>query len=187
MFDFSRFPILITERLRLRQLTHDDAEGMRAMLSSEEVLRFLNLDPVDTPGKAISLIDWLNEQYEQQNGINWAITLADDGRLIGSCGGHSWNRGDRHIDIGYQLLPAYWGGGYATEAARAIIGWLFENLDLHRIQADCTDGNIASERVLLKCGFSVEGIWREQCWEHERWVDIKQFGLLRKEFEHVEK
>ena len=40
----------------------------------------------------------------------------------------------------------------------------------------------ASERVLLKCGFKLEGIWRESCWEHERFVDIKQFGLLRREF-----
>ena len=181
MFDFSLFPTLTSERLRLRQLTHDDADAMSAMLSSEEVLRFLNLDPIDTHDKAIGLIDWLNNQYEIENGINWAITLAGEDRMIGSCGAHNWNRGDRHIDIGYQLLPAYWGGGYATEAARAIIGWLFENLDLHRIQADCTDGKIASERVLLKCGFTVEGLWREQCWEHERWVDIKQFGLLRRE------
>ncbi len=99
------------------------------------------------------------------------------------CGAASWDRDNRHIEIGYHILPSLWGQGYATEAAQAIIGWCFENLDLHRIQGDCTDGNIGSERVMLKCGFKAEGVWRESCWEHGRFVDIKQFGLLRREFE----
>jgi RimJ/RimL family protein N-acetyltransferase len=128
------------------------------------------------------MIDWLAGSYQQQEGIDWGITLHGDDRLIGMCGAYQWNRSNRRIDIGYHVRPAHWGHGYATEAARAIIDWCFQNLDLHRIQADCTDGNLASERVLLKCGFTVEGIWRESCWEHGRFVSIKQFGLLRHEF-----
>lgn len=93
-----------------------------------------------------------------------------------------WDRQNRHADIGYHLLPSHWGKGYATEAARAMIRWCFANRDLNRVEADCTDGHTASERVLLKCGFKVEGLWRERCWEHRRFVDIKQFGLLRHEF-----
>jgi [ribosomal protein S5]-alanine N-acetyltransferase len=54
---------------------------------------------------------------------------------------------------------------------------------VHRIQADCTDGNVASERVMLKCGFTYEGTWRQACWDHGRFVDIKQFGLLRRDYE----
>ncbi len=123
-FDFSSFPILFTDRLRLRQLTHADAEGMMAI----------------------------------------------------------WDRSNRRIDIGYHIRPAHWGHGYATEAAHTIVGWCFQNLDLHRILADCVDGNLASERMLLKCGFTVEGLWRKSCWEHGRFVSIKQFGLLRHEF-----
>jgi [ribosomal protein S5]-alanine N-acetyltransferase len=51
-FDFSRFPILTTERLRLRQLTHDDADAIMALFGSPEVLRFLNQSPTDTPKKS---------------------------------------------------------------------------------------------------------------------------------------
>jgi len=182
IFDFSNFPILTTERLRLRQLTHDDAEAMMAIFSSPEVLRFLSEPPVDTREKAIGMIDWFNGLFQNQDVVNWGTTLRGDDHLIGMCGTYAWDRSDRHVDIGYHLLPAHWGKGYATEAAHAIIRWSFDNYDVHRIQADCTDGNLASEHVLLKCGFKVEGIWRERCWEHGRFVDIKQFGLLRREY-----
>jgi RimJ/RimL family protein N-acetyltransferase len=182
MFDFSSFPIITTDRLRLRQLTVDDAEGMMATFSAPESLRFLNQPPVDAREKAVGMINWFNKLYDGHDCVNWGITLLGDDQLIGMCGTYQWERSDRHIDIGYHIQPAHWGKGYATEAARAIIRWCFDNLDVHRIQADCTDGNIASERVLLKCGFTVEGIWRERCWEHGRFVSIKQFGLLRSEF-----
>lgn len=181
-FDFTTFPVLTTERLILRQLTPDDAEGMMAIFGDPEMLRFLNQPPTDTPQKARDLIAWLAGNYERKEGIDWGITLRGDDRLIGMCGAYDWDRFSRHIDIGYHIIPAQWRKGYATEAARALIGWCFDQLDVHRIQADCTDGNLASEGVLLKCGFTVEGIWRESCWEHGRFVNIKQFGLLRREF-----
>lgn len=180
--DYPGFPTLTTERLLLRQIIPDDAEVIRAIFGSPEVLRFLNLPPVDTHEKAMELIDWLNSRYRDHHEPQWGIVLPGTGELIGPCGVYQWHRSYRHIDIGFHILPALWRNGYATEAARAIIGWCFEHLDVHRIQADCTNGNIASERTLLKCGFKVEGIWRESCWEHNRFVDIKQFGLLRQEY-----
>jgi ribosomal-protein-alanine N-acetyltransferase len=182
MFDFSSFPNLTTARLRLRQLTPADAEAVIALFSAPEVVRFLNQPPTDTPEKAVGLIDWLNGQFEKQAGVNWGITLLDDPCVIGICGCDKWQPEDRRVDIGYHITPAYWGRGYATEAAHAVIAWCFEYLDVHRVQADCTEGNSASERVLLKCGFTFEGLWRESCWEHGRFVNIKQFGLLRREY-----
>ncbi len=182
IFDFTIFPILTTERLRLRQITRTDSGDMMALFGAPEMLRFLNNPPVDTPEKAVNMIDWLAGNYQKQEEIDWGITLHGDDHLIGMCGCYQWERSNRHIDIGYHILPEQWGKGYATEATHAVLRWAFDNLNLHRIQADCTDGNIASERVLLKCGFKVEGIWRESCWEHERFVDIKQFGLLRRDY-----
>ena len=182
IFDFTRFPILTTERLRLRQMSHADAEAIIAIFGAPESLRFSNQPPTDTPEKAVALIDWLNSLYETQRGVQWGITLHDEDSLIGHCGTYGWDRENRHIDLGYHIAPSHWGRGYATEAAQAVIRWSFDHLNLHRIQADCTDGHLASERVLLKCGFEVEGLWRESCWEHGRFVDIKQFGLLYREY-----
>lgn len=185
LFDFSSFPVLMTTRLRLRQITPEDTQSMMVLFGTEEMLRYLNMEPLDTPEKAIGLIDWLGKEYEAHKGVDWAITRQEDGQFVGMCGLYRWERGDRKIDLGYHIAQAHWGQGFATEAAHAIIKWAFEHLDVHRIQADCTDGNIASERVMQKCGFKLEGIWRESCWEHGRFVSLRQYGLLRHEYHPV--
>ena len=150
-------------------------------------MRFLSSPPIDTHQKAVELIERFNRYFRAGDGLNWGVTLPGEERLIGICGASEWDRVNRHVDLGYLLLPSVWGNGYATEAARTVIDWCFDQLDVHRIQADCTDGNGASERVLLKWGFQLEGIWRENCWEHERFVSLKQFGLLRSAYRPLRK
>ena len=181
LFDFSSFPVLQTSRLTLRRMTLDDADSMMRLFGDARVLTYLNQAPMDTREKALEFIDWLRGNYERHEAIDWTITT-HDGDFVGMCGLYQWNRNDRRIDLGYHILPDVWGRGYATEATHAMLGWGFAALDLHRVQADCTDGHGASERVLLKCGFTLEGIWRESCFEHGRFVNIRQFGLLRREY-----
>jgi ribosomal-protein-alanine N-acetyltransferase len=184
-FDFSHFPILETERLRLRQITHDDAQALVDMFTKPEMVRYVIEEAnITTLPAATGFIDWLNSDAEGPNGMCWwGITLkGGDDRLIGTCGFHLWEKDHRRVDIGYNMDVPYWGQGYTTEAAHAVVRWCFENLDLHRVQADCTEGNIGSERVLEKVGFTLEGIWRENTFEHGRFVNIKQYGLLRREY-----
>jgi ribosomal-protein-alanine N-acetyltransferase len=177
------FPILTTDRLRLRRLSHADADAIIAIYGDERVLQYLDDPAITTPEKAIALIDHFNSLFEEKGELIWGISMRDDDTLIGTCDLYEWNRRHRFINLGYILHPSVWGKGIATEVSREMIRWAFANLDIHRIQADITEGNLASENVLLKCGFTVEGVWRESCWEHERFVNIKQFGLLRREFE----
>lgn len=184
-FDFSEFPVLTTTRLHMRQLSVADSADIQRLFSDPRVLQYLNFAPFDTLDKAQGLIQWLTSLYDQQKGLQWALISRADGQFIGTSALHEWHRSDRHIELGYHILPEYWGQGYATEAAQALLRWAFEVLDVHRVQADCTDGHGASERVLLKCGFTLEGIWRESCWEHERFVNIRQFGLLRREYDAI--
>lgn len=182
MFNFASFPTLTTERLILRQLTSADAGSMIALFGTPEMLRFVNRPPIDTHAKALDLLQWFHKNYAAHDAVQWGITVRGEPQVIGAAGMYAWSRADRRVDIGYHIASRHWGRGYATEAARAVVGWCFAALDVHRVQADCTEGNDASERVLIKCGFTLEGIWRESCWEHERFVNIKQFGLLRREF-----
>ncbi len=182
VFDFSAFPTLTTHRLHLRQLTPEDTAALMTIFGTPEMLRFLNQPPLDTHEKALDLLHWFAENYERHEAVQWGITLHGRNDLIGTCGTYAWDRENRHVDIGYHIVSAQWGQGFATEATHAVLGWCFEHLDVHRVQADCTDGNLASEGVMLKCGFRFEGLWRESCWEHGRFVDIKQFGLLRREY-----
>ena len=183
MFDFSYFPVLETGRLRLRKMTNDDADSLIAIFNDEEVNRYLSGGPpCSNRVEAISTLDWMQSWFDARGGLRWGITLKGEDKVIGTCGFHFLSRENSHCDIGYDLIPLYWRRGYVTEATHALVRWCFENLDLHRIQADCTEGNIGSERVLEKVGFTHEGTWRESCFEHGRFVSLKQYGLLRREY-----
>lgn len=181
-FDFSAFPELITDRLRLRALHTGDAEALATLYAIPDVMRFLNYDPADSPEKARGLIQWFQQMYDNRENVQWAIVLSETDAFIGMCGTYHWERDNRRVDLGYLLHPDHWGKGFATEAARAITRWCFEALGVHRVQADCTEGNDASARVLMKCGFTHEGTWRESAWEQGRFVNVQQFGVLRREF-----
>jgi [ribosomal protein S5]-alanine N-acetyltransferase len=182
-FDFSSLPTLETDHFRLRRMTEADADDIAALYGDEQVMRYLIMEPpCDTRERGIEVINWMNSWFDEKTGLRWGITFRDDDRVIGTCGFHFWEKEHRRADIGYDLKPAYWGNGYMTEIARAVVAWCFDNLNLHRLQGDCTSGNIGSERVLEKAGFTLEGIWREFVFEHGRFVDIKQYGLLRREY-----
>jgi len=81
-------------------------------------------------------------------------------------------------DIGYELSPKYWGYGYATEAARAIVEFGFTQLRLHRIWSWCIAENVGSARVLQKLGMQAEGRKRENEYFKGRWWDTLVFGML---------
>ena len=91
----------------------------------------------------------------------------------------------RNAVIGYDLLPAFWAKGFASEAVGRICAAAFAgDLScgaLHRIQADTVPGNIASERLLKKLGFIEEGVRRDSGYWKGRYHDLKCFGLLATE------
>lgn len=84
----------------------------------------------------------------------FAIRLKENGRLIGILSLFDEKDGSR--EIGYGIGSAYWGRGYATEAVKRFIDYLFEEKDVHTVRASCFIGNGASRRVMEKCGMTYE-------------------------------
>lgn len=85
--------------------------------------------------------------------------------------------------MGYLLGRPYWGKGYMAEAAKELIRYAFEVLDLHRIEADIDPRNRPSARVLERNGFLKEGLLRERWIVGEEVSDTAFYGLLRKDWE----
>ena len=100
---------------------------------------------------------------EEDSGARPAIERVSDGAFLGWCGLTRWNPDHRSASLGYCLRKAAWGQGYATEAARALLQWAFDALDLNRVQAGTDTRNTSSARVLEKLGFVREGTLREDC------------------------
>lgn len=104
------------------------------------------------------------------------------GAFIGWCSLNRWNPDYRNASLGYCFDDAAWGHGYATEAARALLRWAFDTLDLNRVQAETDTGNAASARVLEKLGFVREGTLREDCVVNGEVSDSWVYGLIRREW-----
>jgi RimJ/RimL family protein N-acetyltransferase len=115
------------------------------------------------PGDAQRFVQMFLDQQEEQprRKFQLAAVLKAGGQLIGNCGIRWQAAGAHEADIGYELAPAHWGHGYATEAARAIVQFGFAGLKVHRIWAWCMQ-KTASARVLERLGLKLEGRLRER-------------------------
>jgi RimJ/RimL family protein N-acetyltransferase len=84
----------------------------------------------------------------------------------------------RRGEIGYVLAREFWGHGYATEAARRLLTFGFDELDLHKITATCDPENRASVAVLTKNGMYQEGVLRDHVYVRGQWRDRLLFGVI---------
>jgi RimJ/RimL family protein N-acetyltransferase len=175
-------PTLHTDRLRLRPFDDGDADALFSLHSNAYVLRYWDSPPWTDRSRAERFIAACRTMAEEGTGARLAIDRASDGEFIGWCSLSQWNPDYRSASLGYCFTEAAWGHGYATEAARAVLAWAFDTLDLNRIQAEADTRNIASARVLEKLGFVHEGTLREDCIVNGDVSDSWVYGLLRREW-----
>jgi [ribosomal protein S5]-alanine N-acetyltransferase len=180
-FDFSHFPTLDTDRLRLREMTPQDVTALLKHLGNPEVVKYMDMQPIKTREQANEWLRWMGSYFSAHDGLRWGVTLKADNTFIGSAGIGNWNREARYAEIGYDIAQPYWDNGYATEVSRAIIEFGINRMNLNRIEADIVAGNDASMRVLEKLGFQQEGILRERVYKDEKYYDVHLFGILKKD------
>jgi RimJ/RimL family protein N-acetyltransferase len=166
----------------LRPVTGADADDLYAMHSNAYVLRYWDAPPWTERARAGRFIAVCQQLADEGTGARLAIERVSDGAFLGWCGLSRWNREYRSASMGYCLNEPAWGHGYATEAARALLQWAFDTMDLNRVQAEADTRNTASARVLEKLGFLLEGTMREDCVVNGQVSDSWVFGLLRREW-----
>ncbi|MFC9792900.1 GNAT family N-acetyltransferase [Streptomyces sp. NPDC127584] len=176
-------PELHTDRLRLRPFTDADAAPLYALQSNAHVLRYWDSPPWTEQANAQRFLATCRTIEREGSGARVAVERVSDGSFIGWCGLTGWNPDFRSASLGYVFEAAAWGHGYATETARAVLGWAFDALDLNRVQSETDTRNVASARVLEKLGFLREGTLREDCVVNGDVSDSWVFGLLRREWQ----
>ncbi len=175
-------PTLCTDRLRLRPFNDSDADSLFALHSNAHVLRYWDAPPWSEPARAEQFITACRQMAERGTGTRLAVERASDEAFIGWCSLSRWNPDFRSASMGYCLDDQAWGHGYATEAARALLQWAFDMLDLNRVQAETDTRNVASARVLEKLGFVREGTLREDCVVNGEVSDSWVYGLIRRQW-----
>ena len=179
---FSVFPIIESKRLILRQVTPEDAPDFFACQSDPDVFRYSGRSEEASLKSARHTLNILFKRHQEQTMLSWAIVLKENQRFIGRFQMEEWSDENRRAAVGYLLGKQYWGKGYATEALRAVIAYLFEQTTVNRIDTFTWRENIASARVMEKAGMRLEGLARQKRFAKGAFRDLKIYAILREDF-----
>jgi ribosomal-protein-alanine N-acetyltransferase len=152
------------------------------MFSDPLVMRYIGKPPHASVAETLAFLQRNRALYPAREGVRWVITRRGSDRLIGSCG--HWRLMKEHLraEIGYDLLPAFWGQGLMDEALRAILRFGFATMGLHSAEAQIDPAHVRSRRVLERLGFQQDGLLRENFLCMGQFTDTAVFTLLAREF-----
>lgn len=179
---WKHFPVIETQRLRLREMTVADTADHLRLWGDAQVMVAHGRPPFTEEAQSQRMIAWYATAFADQEAIRWAVTRQGDNRLIGTIGYHQLDLRHHHAEIGYELLPAFWGQGIMTEAVTAVLHHAFTTMKLHRVEAIVDPANQRSAGLLRKVGFTEEGYLRERFYDNGRFVDDWFFSILAHEF-----
>ncbi len=176
-------PTLQTERLILRPFTLADAPDVQCLAGDRAIASTTgNIAHPYEDGMAEQWISGQAERFRNGEAVELAVTMRAEGCLIGAIGLHIHAEASR-AELGYWIGKPYWGQGYATEAAQAVVQYGFEELGLNRICACHFGSNPASGRVMQKIGMAYEGCRRQHFCKWEVFEDCVDYAILRSEYE----
>jgi ribosomal-protein-alanine N-acetyltransferase len=167
-----------TSRLRLRAFLESDYAWLHPVATNPTVTRFTGWGP-NTPADTRAFLHEAVRSGRGPDAFTWAVTLPD-GTGIGSAGLEVTSRGNLRASFGYMLGPGWWGQGYATEVAEALVAFA-QTLGMHRVEATCHPDNAASARVLEKAGLALEGRLRDHLLVRGSWRDSLLFAVISPE------
>jgi ribosomal-protein-alanine N-acetyltransferase len=171
-------PILTTARLVLRPFRSADASTVQRLAGAREIAATTLTVPHPYPDGAAE--EWIATHagaWAERKGLTLAVTLREDGALVGAVG-LALVTSDRRAELGYWIGVPWWSRGFATEASRALLDFGFGALGLHRIMARHMAGNEASGRVMQKLGMTREGILRQHTLKWGVFEDLVIYAVL---------
>jgi ribosomal-protein-alanine N-acetyltransferase len=178
--NFTPFHNLETERLLLRRIDANDVNEIFALRSNPETMKYVPRPLLKTNEDALELIATIDAKIENNEGINWAITIKGNPKLIGFLGFYRTKLEHYRSEIGYMILPEYNGKGIVSEAVKEIVTYGFDVMKLHSIEAIIDPENFGSEKVLQKNGFVKEAHFKENEFFEGRFFDSVIYSILNK-------
>jgi ribosomal-protein-alanine N-acetyltransferase len=176
-YHFNAFPVLHTARLSLIEISDAHRIGLFNLFTDPKVTEYYHVIPIKEEQDLQKVIGLFRSRYHEKTGIRWGIALKGTENIIGTIGYNSFTQGHR-ASIVYALMPGYWGNGYITEAMHEVIRFGFKELGINRVEAEVMPGNVLSEKVLEKLGFTYEGLLRQWALWQGKYYDMKMYSLL---------
>ena len=182
------FILLNTPRLTLRDHRMEDLESYHRLFSDAQTMYYLDDLQTKTMEESTASLMQAIEEISKTDRTKYflriqsretAVHIGEIGYYIkeltplGTC-----------VEMGYFIYPSFWGKGYVTEAAQALMEYAFEENGVWRITAGCISGNRGSERVMQKCGMRKEGEYQQCVWHDGAMRKRVSYGLLKSEWQN---
>ncbi len=156
------FEPLTTARLRLRRSRPEDAERISRYRSDPDVHRFQGWERIDPEGIRAEIEEMARRRPGDPGWVQLSVEELDGGELVGDVGFSPAAGEPGVVKLGYTVAPEHQGRGYATEAVRALVRYVFETLGAEVVRVYADADNVASHRVAEKAGLRLVERFRAQ-------------------------
>lgn len=172
-----------TERLLLRKYTFLDSSDMLKFWVGDESIQHSYGEPIYSTEKEVhELLAKYISSYASKDYYRWAVVEKKSGCCIGQIAFFLVDCKNRFAEIEYCIGSEFQRCGYATEAAKAVVRFGFEKVELHKIQISHRSNNLPSKRVIEKCGFTYEGALRDYFFIDGQYFDRLYYSILCDEY-----
>ncbi len=174
---------LETDRLILRRFVNEDAAAMYKNWASDDAVTKYLMWPTHSSEEISRRVtqDWVNS-YSDEKYYQWAIVVKENGdEPIGSISVVDMKENISAVHIGYCIGRTWWNKGITSEALSAVMAFLFDVVDVNRIEARHDPRNPNSGKVMQKCGMKYEGTLRSADWNNQGICDACYYALLKSE------
>lgn len=170
---------LQTQRLLLRPFEDADIDNVFKGLSHPDVIKHYGVS-YSTLEETKAQMQFFKDLENNGTGKWWAVCSADNAIFYGACGLNNMNGQHLKAEIGYWLLPEYWGKGIIAEVLPLVIQYGFSTFSLHRIEAVIETENENSKKLMTKTGFHWEGTMRECEIKNGNFISLDMYAILNK-------
>ena len=171
-----------TSRLVLRRFTLADADAMyKNWAGDPEVTKYLTWQTYSGVETANEILSIWTKEYEKENFYQWAIELKELGQPIGSISVVEQKEKAKVAHIGYCIGRNWWNRGIMSEALKAVMDFLFDEVGFNRLESRHDPNNPNSGKVMARCGMKLECTMRQSDWNNQGICDASWYALLKEE------
>lgn len=182
---FGQFPKIKSEKFILKKIDESHLDEVYEIYNNDHVFEYCGIIPKHNKDTVKSMIGHFERDYNKKTRVKWGIFgNQEPERLVGIIEAFDFNQKVNMVTIGYFLAECNWGKGIATNAVAMLLPYLFDEVKVNRIQAEVMPPNEISKKVLLKNGFTKEGMLRQaSLWSGKGIVDLEIYSILKHEYE----
>jgi len=167
-----------TDRLHIRKIIPSDIENVFKGLSHPDVIKYYGVS-FKTLEATKEQMEWFADHERNETGQWFAIEDRLTGIFVGAGGYNDREKTNRKAEIGFWLLPEYWGKGYMGEAMPIIFQYGFKNMNLHRIEGFVDSENKKCKKAVAKVGFQYEGTMKDCEFKNGKFISVDIFAKFK--------